>query len=169
MPKLVEWCRCFDLLQVNEDELALLAPDSMALAATALANGVRCLTVTLGKRGVAYFAQPDFDGLAHGEGTVDLSGGPARASARADVVTGVGGGGPGPLRTALVPGVAARGGDGDPTGCGDVWGATYFSRLLAGATLSDALVAANAAAARNVEHRGASGLAAFLRGQLVVP
>jgi hypothetical protein len=169
MPKLVEWCRCFDLLQVNEDELALLAPDSLALAATALANGVRCLTVTLGRRGVAYFAQPDFDGLADAEGVVDLSGGPARASARADVVTGVGGGAPGPLRTALVAAVAARGGDGDPTGCGDVWGATYFSRLLAGATLSDALVAANAAAARNVEHRGASGLAAFLRGQLVVP
>ena len=169
MPGLVAWCRCFDLLQVNEDELALLAPDSLALAATALANGVRCLTVTLGKRGAAYFAQPEFDGLAREGGTVDLTGGPARAQARADIVTGVGGGGAGPIRTALVPGVTARGGDGDPTGCGDVWGATYFSRLLAGATLSDALGAANAAASRNVEHRGATGLAAFLRGQLALP
>ncbi|GLC28125.1 hypothetical protein [Roseisolibacter agri] len=168
LPNVAEWCRCYDLLQVNEDELALLAPDPMALAATALANGVRSLHVTLGKRGAAYFAQPDFDGLATG-GALDLAGGPARAAARADVVSGVGGAALGPVRTALVPGVAARGGDGDPTGCGDVWGATHFSHLLAGATLSDALAAANAAAARNVEHRGASGLAAFLRGQLSLP
>ena len=71
------------------------------------------------------------------------------------------------MRTALVPAVIANvEGDGDPTGCGDVWGATYFSRLLAGDMLSDAIVAANRAAARNVEHRGASGLAQHLRGEL---
>ena len=92
-----------------------------------------------------------------------------RGRPRADVVSGVGGAALGPVRTALVPGVTARGGDGDPTGCGDVWGATLFSHLLAGATLSDALAAANAAAARNVEHRGATGLAAFLRGQIALP
>ena len=34
--------RCFDLLQVNEDELAMMAPDPMALAATAIASGVSC-------------------------------------------------------------------------------------------------------------------------------
>jgi hypothetical protein len=168
LPNVAEWCRCFDLLQVNEDEMALLAPDPLALAATALANGVRCLSVTLGSRGAAYFAQPAFDGLAV-DGALDLRGGPARAEARADIVTGVGGGAPGPIRTALVPGVAARVSPGDPTGCGDVWGATHFSRLLAGARLEDALRAANAAAARNVEHRGASGLASFLRGQLSLP
>jgi hypothetical protein len=165
LPNVAEWCRCFDLVQVNEDELALLAPDPMALAATATANGVRCLSVTLGKRGVAYFAQADYDGLAVA-GALDLSGGPARAAAQAPVVAGIGGGAPGPIRTALVAGVPARGGDGDPTGCGDVWGATHFSRLLAGDTLSDAMAAANAAASRNVEHRGASGLAAFLRGEI---
>ena len=168
LPNVAEWCRCFDLLQVNEDELALLAPDPLALAATALANGVRCLSVTLGKRGAAYFAQPAFDGLAV-DGVVDLSGGPARAPARADIVTGVGGSAPGPLRTALVPGHAARVDPGDPTGCGDVWGATHFSGLLAGASLEDALRAANAAAARNVEHRGATGLASFLRGEISLP
>ena len=54
----------------------------------------------------------------------------------------------------------------DPTGCGDVWGATYFSRLLAGDNLGDAIRAAHRAAARNVEHRGASGLADHLRGKL---
>jgi hypothetical protein len=160
------WCRCFDVLQVNEDELAMMAPDPMALAATALANGVRCLHVTLGKRGVVYFAQPGFDGLRGGDGAVELRGGPAREGARADIVTTPGGGVTGPVRTALVPGVAARLEPGDPTGCGDVWGATQFSRLLAGDTLSDAIAAAHRAAARNVEHSGASGLAAFLRGEI---
>jgi sugar/nucleoside kinase (ribokinase family) len=57
-------------------------------------------------------------------------------------------------------------GAGDPTGCGDVWGATHFSRLLAGDKLTDAILAANRAASRNVEHRGATGLANHLRGEL---
>ena len=168
LPDVAAWLRCFDLVQVNEDELAMMAPDAMALAATAMANGVRCLAVTLGRRGAAYFAPGDYDGLVV-DGTLDLSGGPARTAARAAVVGGVGGAAPGPVRTAIVPGVAARVDPGDPTGCGDVWGATHFSRLLAGATLSDAFAAANRAAARNVEHRGATGLGAFLRGEISRP
>ena len=166
LPDVAAWCRCFDLVQVNEDELAMMAPDPMALVATALANGVRCLSVTLGPRGVAYFAQPGFDGLAPADGGVDLAGGPARAGARADVVAGVGGGAPGPVRTARVPAVEVHARDLDPTGCGDVWGATHFSRLLAGDTLEHAIAAAHRAAARNVEHRGATGLANHLRGEI---
>ena len=70
-------------------------------------------------------------------------------------------------RSALVPASAPRtAGPGDPTGCGDVWGATYFSRMLAGDNLADAMRAAHGAAARNVEHRGATGLATHLRGEL---
>ena len=61
LPNVAEWCACFDLLQMNEDEMAMMAPDPMALAATALANGVRTLVVTLGKRGAVYFAPPDFE------------------------------------------------------------------------------------------------------------
>ncbi|MDH5233936.1 MAG: carbohydrate kinase family protein [Gemmatimonadota bacterium] len=145
LPEVAAWCACFDFLQVNEDELAMLAPDGLALAATAMAAGVRNLVVTLGQRGVVYFAEAGFDRLA------DLRG--------AQVA--------GPLRTALVPPSAARVTDaGDPTGCGDVWGATYFSRLLAGDTLSVAMRRACDAAARNVEHRGATGLAHHLRGEL---
>lgn len=145
------WCRCFDLLQVNEDEMALMAPDPMALAATALAAGVRALHVTLGRRGAVYVAAPGFDRLS------DLG-----------APSGIGGGDAfGPVRTALIPAVAARTpGDGDPTGCGDVWGATHFSRLLAGDNLADAMRAAHVAAALNVEHRGAAGLANYLRGEL---
>ena len=47
-----------------------------------------------------------------------------------------------------------------------MFGATFFSRLLAGGIITDALQAAMVAAARNVEHRGATGLARHLRGEL---
>ncbi len=158
LPDVAEWCRCFDLVQVNEDEVALMAPDPMALAATAMANGVSCLAVTLGPRGAVYFAAPGFDHL--GDVGRPLHRGakvPPPAAVRAL----------GAVRTALVPGESAPpGGVLDPTGCGDVWGATYFSRLVAGDSLPDAMRAAHHAAARNVGHRGATGLAAYLRGEL---
>jgi sugar/nucleoside kinase (ribokinase family) len=148
-PEAAAWCACADLIQVNEDELAMMAPDGLALAATAMHAGVRNLVVTLGKRGVVYFAEAGFERLA------DLARG---ANALA------------PLRTALVPASPARvDGAGDPTGCGDVWGATYFSRLVAGDIMNAALRAACDAAARNVEHRGATGLAHHLRGELHAP
>ena len=35
LPNVRQWCACFDVIQVNEDELAMMAPDPMALAATA--------------------------------------------------------------------------------------------------------------------------------------
>jgi sugar/nucleoside kinase (ribokinase family) len=140
------WFACADLLQVNEQEMSLMAPDPMALAATATHAGVQSLIVTLGKRGVVYFLAPGFDKLA------DLTRGEA--------------GRVGAIRTALVPAqqVATPG---DPTGCGDVFGATYFSRLLTGDTFAVALKAAIHAASRNVVFRGAGGLAAFLRGELL--
>jgi hypothetical protein len=146
IPNVRDWCSCFDLLQVNEDEMTMLAPDPMALAATALHAGVRNLAVTLGKRGAVYFAAPDFDRIE------DLAQPrPLGASL-------------GPVRTALVP--AESVGGVDPTGCGDVWGATHFSRLLAGDNLNAAILAAHRAAARNVDHRGATGLANHLRGKI---
>jgi sugar/nucleoside kinase (ribokinase family) len=77
------------------------------------------------------------------------------------------------VRTALVPAAGRRDplatDAGDPTGCGDVWGATYFSRLVAGDKLTEAMRAAHAAAALNVEHRGATGLASYLRGEIGRP
>lgn len=155
LPDVAAWCSCFDVLQLNEDEMAMLAPDSMALSATALAAGTSCLVVTLGKRGVVYFAAPGFDGIA------DLPPRSGLATAPRGGRTALG-----PVRTELVPAEAARVTSGDPTGCGDVWGATYFSRLLAGDKLRDAMQRAHRAAARNVEHRGATGLAAYLRGEL---
>jgi hypothetical protein len=149
------WCQCADLIQVNEEEMSLLASDAMALAATAMAAGVGCLSVTLGARGAVYFAPAAFDRLTD----LRRSAGGTELGAAA-----------GPIRTARVaaepPPLIAAGVEGDPTGCGDVWGATYFSRLLAGDMLADAMRAAGVAAARNFGHRGATGLAHHLRGEL---
>jgi hypothetical protein len=150
LPNPAAWCRCFDFLQVNEDEMRMMAPDPMGLAAVALSAGVRVLNVTMGKRGVVYFAAPGFDRLS------DLD------RDRFHPATG-------PIRTELLPAAPSRTViDGDPTGCGDVWGATYFSRLLAGESIAEAMRLALIAAAKNVDHRGASGLARHLRGELSI-
>ncbi|CAN5139822.1 hypothetical protein BH23GEM2_BH23GEM2_05790 [soil metagenome] len=142
-----EWCRCFDFMQVNEEEMAMVAEDSLVFAARAVHEGLRTLVVTLGSRGVVYFAAPGFERIT------DLK--------RSTLSTAVG-----PIRTELLPARKNLTEIADPTGCGDVWGATYFSRLLAGDDVSRAMQVAMSAAARNVEHRGATGLAQFLRGEL---
>jgi hypothetical protein len=142
------WCRAFDAIQVNEDELAQMAPDGMALAATALRAGVKSVVITMGSRGAVYFFAPGATGLA------DL-----RTYAPLGVAQGA-------VRTALVPPAARGAGAGDPTGCGDVFGATYFARVCAGDNFEGALQAAMSAAARNVDHRGATSLAHYLRGEL---
>ena len=153
LPNAAEWCRCFDFVQMNEDEMKMMASDPMALAAAAIDGGAQTLVVTLGSRGVIYFAAASFERL------VDR---PARGAARAALTANTG-----TIKTALVPPRIAQGAEGgDPTGCGDVWGATYFSRLVAGDIIADAIRAALDAAARNVEHRGATGLAHHLRGEL---
>ena len=122
-----------------------------ALAATAMHAGSQCLAVTLGSRGAVYFASEGFESLA------DLR----RPHAL------VAGGVTGPIRTELIPAEQVTGPQ-DPTGCGDVWGATYFSRLLAGDKLDTAIDRALDAAARNFDHRGATGLADYLRGELSI-
>ena len=150
LPNAEAWFRCFDIVQVNEDEMGMMAPDPLALAAMATAAGVKVLNVTLGPRGVVYFAASGFEKLS------DLDRHELSPST-------------GAIRTELIPAVQARDlSGGDPTGCGDVWGATYFSRLLAGDDIKSAMHTAATAAARNVDHRGAAGLANFLRGELTV-
>jgi len=46
---------CFNVVQLNEDEMGQLGPDALAIAADALRQGCSTLCVTLGKRGAAYF------------------------------------------------------------------------------------------------------------------
>jgi pfkB family carbohydrate kinase len=151
LPDPEPWLACFDFVQMNEDEMSMVTTDPLALSAMALAQGVTALLVTLGARGVVYVCAPGFTRLA-------------------DLQRGARGASPGAVRTALVNAASPRVKRetfGDPTGCGDVFGATVFSRLLAGDTFADALQAAVVAAARNVEYRGATGLAHHLRGELI--
>jgi sugar/nucleoside kinase (ribokinase family) len=149
LPDAAEWFGCFDLIQLNEDEMNQLSPDPLTLSAQALAAGVSLLSVTLGPRGVAYVAAPGFDGLAGKRGSGE-AGKPVNA-----------------VRTALIsaPNVETL----DPTGCGDVFGAAAFARLLAGDSVEPALRHAAALAARNAGFRGASGLTSHLRGELLTP
>jgi pfkB family carbohydrate kinase len=139
------WFACFDVVQLNEDEMRQLSPDPLSLSAQALGAGTSLLVVTLGPKGAAYVAAPGFDGL-----------GDAAPEARTL-----------PARSALIPAPAI--GAIDPTGCGDVFGAAAFARLLAGDSTEAALRHATAMAARNAALRGAGGLSRHLRGELLVP
>jgi sugar/nucleoside kinase (ribokinase family) len=149
-----EWLRCFDAVQVNEDELDLVAHnwggDPWRFAAEMVNDELKLLLVTLAERGAAYVASPAFcaDPMQwRPQGLV-------RPTVRA---------GGGAETRHIVPTSAPEAGD--PTGCGDVWGATCFCRLLGSASLEEAMMQANHAAARNVQHRGANGLNHFLRGR----
>lgn len=150
-----EWLRCFDIVQVNEDELICLAGawgDPWVFAAEVVGEMPRLLLVTLGGRGAAYVAAPEFrpNPLAWRE--------PGLVAPKPVGVTGA-------VRTERVIQLTEIR-EGDPTGCGDVWGSTCFARLLAGDPLREAMIAANRAAARNVLHRGATGLHHFLQGRI---
>ena len=139
-----EWLRCFDLVQVNEDELKLLAhawDDPWQLAADVVGEETKALFVTLGERGAAWVAESGFDGLSSEVGG-SVSGSALATSGSASAV-----------RVVREP---------DPTGCGDVWGMTCFAALLGGASLSVAAERANELAARNAGHRGASRLGPLL-------
>jgi hypothetical protein len=148
LPHAADWFGCFDLVQLNEDEMNQLSPDPLSLSAQALAAGVSLLTVTLGPRGVAYVAAPGFDGLVGTRGRAEAG--------KLDIT-----------RSALIkaPSIETL----DPTGCGDVFGAAAFARLLAGESVEAALRHATALGARNAGFRGARGLVSHLRGELVTP
>lgn len=156
LPHAAEWFGCFDLVQLNEDEMNQLSPDPLTLSAQALEAGVSLLTVTLGPKGVAYVAAPGFDGLAG-----------QRGSGAGPKPRGIQNGAGAAVRTALIPAPLVE--TLDPTGCGDVFGAAAFARLLAGDSVEAALRHAAALAARNAGFRGARGLASHLRGELVTP
>ncbi len=129
LPHAPAWFGCFDVVQLNEDEIHQLGPDPLAIAAGALAQGCKALCVTLGSKGAAYFTGN-------------------------------------PVRTALMPTEESAPAEGDPTGCGDVFGATVTAALLARAGLEEALRAGIRLAVRNVAFRGASGLRDHLLGRL---
>jgi hypothetical protein len=135
LPDAPLWYACFDVVQMNEEELAQLATDPLAVAAAALGRGCRAVCVTLGPRGAVYFA-------AAPRGPVEAA------------------------RVSVAPDEPAPIAGGDPTGCGDVFGAAACARLVGGASLDDAMRFATRIAARNVTHRGATSLRDHLLGQL---
>ena len=73
-----------------------------------------------------------------------------------------------PIRTARIPPDNAAPLEGDPTGCGDVFGGAVAAGLVSGAGLEDALRAGTRLAGRNLAHRGATGLRDHLLGRLSV-
>lgn len=131
LPRALEWLACFDMVQLNEDEMRQITEDPLWLAAVAARHGTRLLVVTLGARGAVYVESPP---------------------------------GGRPTRTALVEAEPVAGGD--TTGCGDVFGATLFCELLRDRPIEAGLRQANALAARNAGHRGATGLSRYLLGEL---
>jgi hypothetical protein len=173
------WFECFDVVQLNEDEMRQLSPDPLSLSAQALGAGTSLLIVTLGPKGAAYVAAPRFDGLGPdalpdrgvilSEAKVPSPDARPLRSAQGDSREGSSVTRASNLaaRTALIPAPAVDAVD--PTGCGDVFGAAACARLLAGDPVEDALRHATAMAARNATLRGAGGLSRHLRGELLVP
>lgn len=151
-----EWLGCFDVVQCNEEELAQLGPDPLAVAAVAMSAGVSALVVTLGPRGAVFFTEEGTDVRWQSLGRSGARVGATRAWPLQA---------PAPIKTALVPAPSVE--VLDPTGCGDVFGAALAARLVAGSPLVGAIEAANAAAARSAGFRGATGLARHLRGELL--
>ena len=153
LPDAGAWFGCFDVVQLNEEEMRQLSPDPLSLSAQALDAGVSLLVVTLGPRGAAYVAAPAFDGWrAPVPGALSVTASEHASAGRA-------------VRTALLP--AAQVETLDPTGCGDVFGAAACARLLAGDSVEHALRQAALMAGRNAAFRGAGGLARHLRGELL--
>ena len=151
LPSWGAWLRCFDAVQMNEQEFELLGRatgDPWELAAHVVGPDLKLIAVTLGPKGAGYVAGGGFDG--------DPTTWPTMRHRVAA---------PGPAHSGRI---LSESGElrGDPTGCGDVWGATFFARLLGGTGLHSAMIDANRMASSNVGHRGASGLNRHLRGRL---
>jgi len=135
LPQAPAWFGCFNVVQLNEDEMNQLGSDPLAVAADAMGQGCSTLCVTLGRRGAAYFTGN-------------------------------------PVRTELIPAPLthppAFDQVVDPTGCGDVFGGAVVATLLGGTGIEQAIRIGNQLGARNVSHRGATGLRDHLMGKLSV-
>jgi sugar/nucleoside kinase (ribokinase family) len=136
-----EWLSCADVVQMNEDEFSLLSDtdDPWVGVEGLIGNRSGMILVTLGERGAAYGTTPNFSSAPM-----------SWPEQRHLVATGRA------VRGSVT--VGERPTLGDPTGCGDVWGATMFASLLGGAGIEEGMLRANQLASENVRHRGTSGL-----------
>ena len=137
LPEWERWLRAFDAVQLNEDEVAMLAASGGPSTVDQIpAHGPALALLTLGARGAAYASRL----------SSDPSGWPPHR----------GQGGEAAERGEVPPPDDSAGGD--PTGCGDVWGVACFCGLLGGRSVADAVRRANTLAAAKLTHRGATGL-----------
>ena len=150
LPDWERWAACFHAIQLNEDELAMLAGDAQAPVSARgerlLAHGPGIVVVTQGGAGASYLVRDGFP-----ENPLQWSGwrgGERRIQ-----------------HSAVLPDQGHR--PGDPTGAGDVWGATFISSLLAGLPLEDAIHRAHRFAGAKMALRGAAGLYEHLRAAAV--
>ncbi|TFG61610.1 MAG: carbohydrate kinase family protein [Gemmatimonadales bacterium] len=140
-----EWRACFDLIQGNRDELRIVTggiDDPVSGVRSLVSSGVGAAFATLGSDGVAWATPSDSPWLG------------ARSNAVDEVTVRV----VGPADTPSVV---------DTTGCGDVWGATCFTTLLAGQLLPSAVALANRFGALTAGLRGTSDLGTNLRTGLL--
>ncbi|HEV7588590.1 MAG TPA: carbohydrate kinase family protein [Longimicrobium sp.] len=137
LPDGTRWLGCFDAVQLNQDERALLTGVDLRRKPPGelLEHGPDVVLVTLGEQGASY-ASAERSSLRPG-----LRGG------RRIVAGG---------RGHVLPPERVEGGD--PTGSGDVWGAAACCALLGGLPLEQAVQRANAAAVVKMRHRGGTGL-----------
>lgn len=153
------WLGAFHVVQANETELEVMAggrpPEDVAR--TSFAHGARAMVVTRGPQGASWFARGDRPVWPVSEGSEGSEAGIPGAHSDPSAPDGP------EIQAGEVP-IGEAWTAGDPTGCGDVWGATCFAYLMRGRSLTDAMDQGNRAAARNVEHRGADGLYQHLRG-----
>jgi len=136
-----DWLRCFNAVQMNEEEYTLmrggpLGPERYPEYLLKYGDP-QAIFVTRGERGARFVVSRGERPDMHGPGR--------------------------PVRFGEVPAHPAPSG-GDPTGCGDVWGAANACGLLGGMDAEEAVRRANAVAAAKLGHRGGSGLYEHLRG-----
>jgi sugar/nucleoside kinase (ribokinase family) len=145
LPEWERWAACFHAIQLNEDELSMLGAgggDLPARAGRLLAHGAGLVLVTQGGDGATAVRRAGFPSDPHRW---------AAWRARRGAVS---------AATSIPPEEGSR--PGDPTGAGDVWGATFFCALLAGLPLTGAVRRANRIAGHKLAVRGAGGLYAHL-------
>jgi len=137
-----DWLACFDVVQMNEEELHALVgsrEDPLSVVARVVGRAPRALLVTRGAYGAAWLAPAGF-GARSREEWGPRAGGESGPVERGEVA----------IRAPIM--------EADPIGCGDVWGMTCFAHLLGGAILPAAMERANEVAARNAAGHGAARL-----------
>ena len=142
LPEWERWAACWDAVQLNEEELEMLSGTAGSWregAVPVLRQGPGLVAETQGAEGAGVALREDFP--------EDPARWPTWRAGRGGLAS-------------VAAGFHPTGGCvvGDPTGCGDVWGSTFFASLLGGHAVAGSVRRAHDAAARKVSHRGATGL-----------